>query len=113
MTLISAPSAALLADQMARLTQPQTWAKMQGRALILSSDDAVSIPAPEIAMRPTQAWSISNMRLVMAAWFSMNPYTHTGLMIALALLFGGTTVLCVRQGRKDGADGIQPQDGAR
>ncbi|SMD12217.1 cellulose synthase subunit [Fulvimarina manganoxydans] len=100
-TLVTAPSPLDLASGVAHLVQPAQWSQLEGRAALLNGDRIETVPGYVSAMHATQPLAFGNMRLVIAAWLSMNPAIHAGLLLLAALAFGGATTVAVKRVIKD------------
>ncbi|MEN3793059.1 cellulose biosynthesis cyclic di-GMP-binding regulatory protein BcsB [Fulvimarina sp. MAC3] len=106
-TLVTAASAAALPQEVAHLTEPAQWSRLDGSAALLAGDHIQTVPGFVSSMYATQPLSVGNIRLVIAAWLSMNPAIHAGLLLMAALGFGGATAFAVKGstgGRRTASD---------
>ena len=95
-TLVTASNAAALPTEVARLAEPARWSRLEGRSALLNGNQIETVDGFVSSMYATQPLSLGNIRLVIAAWLSMNPAIHAGLLLMAALSFGGATAFAVR-----------------
>lgn len=98
-TLVTARNAIDLRRNAACLADPRVWSQLRGAVSVLNLSEA-SIESNEPShMRfiQTQAFSIGNVRLITAGWFSHNIWAYIGLVLATALSLGGMTRMFVRR----------------
>nr|WP_244424798.1 cellulose biosynthesis cyclic di-GMP-binding regulatory protein BcsB [Methylobacterium nodulans] len=96
--LVTAPNPSMLKASVSCLVDPMVWENLVGRAAFLdASDGTLTAVAPErIRLIETQPWSPTNIRLVAAAWLSLNPVIYVGMALLMALCLGLTTTSLVR-----------------
>ncbi|WP_419829978.1 cellulose biosynthesis cyclic di-GMP-binding regulatory protein BcsB [Methylobacterium sp.] len=102
--IVTAPNASLLKASVSCLVDPVVWARLGGSAAFLdASTGALVTSRPErIEIVETQPRSLANLRLVSAAWLSINPEYYVGMTLAMALCLGLATTSLVRNvGRKN------------
>ncbi|MER0240132.1 cellulose biosynthesis cyclic di-GMP-binding regulatory protein BcsB [Fulvimarina sp. MAC8] len=102
-TLVTSPSSAAMPTEVAHLVQPAQWTQLEGRAALLKGHRVETVDGFVSSMYATQPLSVGNIRLVIAAWLSMNPAIHAGLLLLAALGFGAATAFAVRRST-DGND---------
>ncbi len=98
-TLVTARNTVDLRRDAACLADPRVWSELRGAVSALNLSEA-SIEANDSAhMRfiQTQRFSVGNIRLIAAGWFSHNIWAYIGLVLATALTLGGMTRLFVRR----------------
>ncbi|GJE02569.1 cellulose biosynthesis cyclic di-GMP-binding regulatory protein BcsB [Methylobacterium isbiliense] len=97
--IVTAPNPSMLKASVSCLVDPVVWTQLLGRAAMLdASDGTLAIVTPErTRIIATQGWSLANIRLVSAAWLSLNPAIYVGLTLVMALFLGLTTTSLVRQ----------------
>jgi hypothetical protein len=97
--IVTAPNPSMLKASASCLVDPVVWTQLLGRAALLdASDGTLTVVAPgRTRIIPTQGWSLANIRLVSAAWLSLNPAIYVGLTLVMALCLGLTTTSLVRQ----------------
>ena len=97
-TIVTAPDADTLRASVTCLFDPQVWSKIHGRlAVIDASNGAVTATdATSFRYLASDKSSLSNSRLVVAGWFSLNPLAFVSLALLTALCLGGTTMWFVR-----------------
>lgn len=101
-TLITAPTAAALAETTARLTEGRTWGGLAGAVTAWDRvDEKVStVTAGPLAFHATRDTDPRNLRLVAAAWASETPLGFVLALIVAATLLGiATTRLLPHLGR--------------
>ncbi len=102
--IVTAPNASLLKASVSCLVDPVVWARLGGSAAFLdASNGALVTSRPErVEIVETQPRSLPNLRLVSAAWLSINTEYYVGLTLAMALFLGLATTSLVRNvGRKN------------
>jgi cellulose synthase operon protein B len=97
-TIITAPDAATLRASMACLFDPQVWSKVNGRLAVVnaSNGDVMATPATSFHYVASAPFSLLNLRLVVAGWFSLNPIAFAAACLMLALCLSGTTLWFVK-----------------
>ncbi|WP_407529709.1 cellulose biosynthesis cyclic di-GMP-binding regulatory protein BcsB [Methylobacterium oryzisoli] len=101
--IVTAPNPSMLKASVSCLVDPVVWTQLLGRAALLDASDGTLtvVPPGRTRVLATQGWSLANIRLVSAAWLSLNPAIYVGLTLVMALCLGLTTTSLVRQlGRK-------------
>ncbi|SEP68377.1 cellulose synthase subunit [Devosia sp. YR412] len=102
-TVLTANDETSLLEGMQRLAVTEQWRQIGGRASALSASDADVTAVETVApvLRQTQPFSIWNMRLVAANWFSGNILLFTAALGGAALLLMLATALVLgRVGRQ-------------
>lgn len=102
--IVTAPNASLLKASVSCLVDPVVWARLGGSAAFLDASNGVLVTSrPErVEIVETQPRSLANLRLVSAAWLSINTEYYVGLTLAMALFLGLATTSLVRNvGRKN------------
>jgi len=102
--IVTAPNASLLKASVSCLVDPVVWARLGGSAAFLdaSTGTLVTSRAERIEIVETQPRSLANLRLVSAAWLSINTEYYVGMTLAMALCLGLATTSLVRNvGRKN------------
>ncbi|MFE1600453.1 cellulose biosynthesis cyclic di-GMP-binding regulatory protein BcsB [Methylobacterium sp. ID0610] len=102
--LVTAPNPSILKASVSCLVDPVVWTRLSGRAAFLdAADGGLTLVAPErTGLIRTQPWSLANLRLVSAAWLSLNPTVYVGMTLLMALCLGLTTTSLVRHlGRRN------------
>ncbi|WP_237154449.1 cellulose biosynthesis cyclic di-GMP-binding regulatory protein BcsB [Oryzibacter oryziterrae] len=98
-TLVTAPTAALLADGVTTLVDRANWQRLTGEGTYFNAESQTwqvqQATAPRIVS--TGDMSLGNLRLTLAAWFASNATIYAGLMVLAALAFGLTTYATVRR----------------
>ena len=102
LTVVTAATAADLSAGTARLAQPDLWWQIHGRAVVMSGETLQSVPAVVAHLSATAEPSVGNLRLVVAAWLSLNPGLHAGLLLVSAVSLGGGLSLGLRRRRGQG-----------
>lgn len=103
LVLVMAPNAWLLKASASCLVDPAVWSGLVGAAVSLdASDGSLTVDsAQEVSIVETQARSIGNLWLLVAAYFSLTPALYVAAMLLMALCLGTATTALVRQvGRK-------------
>jgi hypothetical protein len=102
-TLVTAPDAAMLKAGVECLTHPRIWNSVSGRLSVLQADERVySVRDDESRRYMTPAsWSPGNLRLIGAAWLSLNSIAYVAACIGLALCLAVSTLwLVLNVGRR-------------
>lgn len=102
--IVTAPNASLLKASVSCLVDPVVWARLGGSAAFLDASNGTLVTSrPErIEIVETQPRSLPNLRLVSAAWLSINTEYYVGMTLAMALCLGLATTSLVRNvGRKN------------
>ena len=96
-TLVTAPTPAQLAENVACLVDPRVWNQVQGQTASLDPNDAAihAVSTNEPRFVTTQPLSFQNTRLIAAGWFSINRWFYVGLLLGIAALLGTATYLFV------------------
>ncbi len=97
-TIVTAPTAALLHQSVACLFDPQVWTKVRGRLAVLdaSRGSLTTTDAGSHHYVAGSSTSLSNERLVIAGWFSLEPAAFVAVAMLMALALSGTTLWFVR-----------------
>ncbi len=92
-TVVTAPNAGLLAESVECLVDPRVWRQVAGRMAVLDASEGTVKNAPvlESKLIATQPLSVGNVRLITAAWFSLNSTIFVGLVLMVALLLAAAT----------------------
>ena len=98
-TLVTARNAVDLRRDAACLADPRVWNQLRGAVSALNLSDARIDSNEPGHMRfiQTQGFSIGNVRLITAGWFSHNIWAYIGLVLGTALSLGGMTRMFVRR----------------
>ncbi len=98
-TLVTARDAISLRRDAACLADPRVWNQLRGAvsALNLSEARIDANDSSRLRFIQTQQFSIGNVRLIAAGWFSHNIWAYIGLVLATALSLGGMTRMFVRR----------------
>jgi hypothetical protein len=102
--LVTAPNASMLKASVSCLVDPVVWTGLVGQAAFLdASDGSLSTVQPKrIGLIETQSRGLANLRLVSAAWLSLNPGAYVAMTLVMALCLGLATTSLVRQlGRRN------------
>ncbi|WP_238190531.1 cellulose biosynthesis cyclic di-GMP-binding regulatory protein BcsB [Methylobacterium frigidaeris] len=102
--LVTAPNASILKASVSCLVDPVVWTGLVGQAAFLdASDGSLSTVQPKrVGLIETQARGLANLRLVSAAWLSLNPGAYVAMTLIMALCLGLATTSLVRQlGRRN------------
>ncbi|AWN34409.1 cellulose biosynthesis cyclic di-GMP-binding regulatory protein BcsB [Methylobacterium radiodurans] len=102
--LVTAPNPSMLKASVSCLVDPVVWTRLVGQAAFLdASDGTLSLVEPKgVGLIETQPRSLANLRLVSAAWLSLNPGIYVGMTLLMALCLGLATTALVRQlGRRN------------
>ena len=97
-TIVTAPDSATLQASVACLLDPQVWSKVHGRLAVLdaSSGAVTATDATSFQYVASGPASLANSRLVLAGWFSLNPFAFVVLALLTAFCLSGTTLWFVR-----------------
>ena len=97
-TLVTAPDAGTLRASVACLLDPQVLAKVHGRLVALDASNGGVTATDATAFRYVASGpaSLTNSRLVLAGWFSLNPAAFVALALITALCLSGTTLWFVK-----------------
>ncbi len=102
-TLVTAPDSAMLKAGVDCLTHPRIWNSVSGRLSALQADEKVHSVQDDDSRRylaPT-SWSPGNLRLIGAAWLSLNSIAYVAACIGLALCLAASTLwLVLNVGRR-------------
>lgn len=92
-TIITAPDSVTLQQSVACLVDPRVWGQISGRIAMLDTADGRILPVPvgSATLIATQSFSVQNMRLIVAGWFSLNNKVYVILALLLAALLALTT----------------------
>ncbi len=100
-TMVGAPTAADLADGIAKITTRRFWAGLNGR--IAAYDDATgveTVPAHSERYDLSSGLSLQNLRLIAANWLSVNIVLYAVALVVLCIILGiSTSALLSRLGR--------------
>ena len=102
-TLVTAPDAALLKAGVDCLTHPRIWNSVRGRLSALQTDEKVHSVHDDESRRflAPASWSPGNLRLIGAAWLSLNSLAYVAACIGLALCLAAFTLwLVLNVGRR-------------
>lgn len=91
-----------LESTVARLTMPGNWAGLSGKLTAYQGSQGFQVQAPDTAsFVMTRAFSLANMRLVMANWMSSNIAVYAlALLVACICLGIGTSLVLRRLGQQ-------------
>ena len=97
-TLVTAATPADLKQNVFCLVDPRVWSQVAGETAALNSSEAKvnSIAARDPHFITTQALSYSNVRLIAAGWFSLNRWVFVAVIMMMALVLAGVTLLFVK-----------------
>ena len=97
-TIVTAPDATTLRASVACLFDPQVWSKVHGRlaSIDASNGSVAAVDSTSLRYVSSGSSSLSNSRLVLAGWFSLNPIAFIGMALLTALCLSGTTLWFVR-----------------
>jgi hypothetical protein len=92
-TIITAPDSVTLQQSVACLVDPRVWGQISGRIAMLDTADGRILPVPVdgATLIATQVFSVQNVRLIVAGWFSLNNKIYVILALLLAALLALTT----------------------
>lgn len=102
--LVTAPNASMLRASVSCLVDPVVWTNLSGQAAFLDASDGslTTVQPARVALIETQGRGVSNLRLVAAAWLSLNPGAYVAMTLVMALCLGLATTSLVRQlGRRN------------
>jgi hypothetical protein len=97
-TIVTAPDADALADNVACLVDPRVSRQISGRLSVLSPSEMKIgiVPVDDAHFVVTQPLSVDNLRLIVAGWFSLHTLHYVVGALALALILTAATTLFVR-----------------
>ena len=92
-TIVTAPDSVTLQQSVACLVDPRVWGQISGRIAMLDTADGRILPVPVegATLIATQDFSVQNVRLIVAGWFSLNNKIYVILALLLAALLALTT----------------------
>ncbi|MDP2354688.1 MAG: cellulose biosynthesis cyclic di-GMP-binding regulatory protein BcsB [Beijerinckiaceae bacterium] len=92
-TIVTAPDSVTLQQSVACLVDPRVWGQISGRIAMLDTADGRILPVPVegATLIATQTFSVQNVRLIVAGWFSLNNKIYVILALLLAALLALTT----------------------
>ena len=102
-TLVTAPDSASLKAGVDCLTHPRIWTRISGRLSALQADETIRSVHDDGGQRyfATAPWSLGNLRLVGAAWLSLNAIAYVAACIGLGLCLAASTLwLVLNVGRR-------------
>ena len=102
-TLVTAPDSAMLKAGVDCLTHPRIWTSVSGRLSALQADETVRSVRDDGGRRyfATAPWSLGNLRLIGAAWLSLNSLAYVAACSALVLCLAASTLwLVLNVGRR-------------
>ena len=102
-TLVTGPDSAALKAGVDCLSHPRIWTSVSGRLSALQSDETVRTVHDDDGRRyfATAPWSLGNLRLICAAWLSLNPMAYVAACIGLVLCLAASTLwLVLNVGRR-------------
>ena len=102
-TVVTAPDSAMLKAGVDCLTHPRIWTSISGRLSALQPDETVRSVPDDGGRRyfATASWSLGNLRLICAAWLSLNSMAYVAACMGLALCLAASTLwLVVNVGRR-------------
>ncbi|AWN54335.1 cellulose biosynthesis cyclic di-GMP-binding regulatory protein BcsB [Methylobacterium sp. 17Sr1-1] len=102
--LVTAPNASILRASVSCLVDPVVWTTLSGQAAFLDASDGslTTVQPKRVGLIETQARGLANLRLVSAAWLSLNPGAYVVMTLVMALCLGLATTSLVRQlGRRN------------
>ncbi len=102
-TLVTAPDAASLKAGVDCLTYPRIWVSVSGRLSALQADETVQSVRDDEGRRylAPASWSPGNLRLIGAAWLSLNPIAYVAACMGLVLCLAASTLwLVLNSGRR-------------
>ncbi|MBV1702860.1 MAG: cellulose biosynthesis cyclic di-GMP-binding regulatory protein BcsB [Hyphomicrobiales bacterium] len=97
-TIVTAPTEQALSSSVACLVDPRVWNHVRGAISALNTakaDIASNLPENPHFIS-TQAFSIFNMRLIAAGWFSQNVWAFIATVLSTGLILGIMTRVFVR-----------------
>ncbi|KTR07918.1 hypothetical protein NS365_02315, partial [Aureimonas ureilytica] len=97
-TVLTAPSTAALRENIALVAREANWVQLVGRVSAFDPKESTtaSQPVGAASFVPTQPFSFSNMRLILANWLSENVLAYASLIVVVALLLGIATTAFVQ-----------------
>ncbi|TNC12154.1 cellulose biosynthesis cyclic di-GMP-binding regulatory protein BcsB [Methylobacterium terricola] len=102
--LVTAPNASMLRASVSCLVDPVVWTGLSGQAAFLDASDGslTTVQPKSVGLVETQSRGLANLRLVAAAWLSLNPGAYVAMTLLMALCLGLATTSLVRQlGRRN------------
>lgn len=91
-TVVTAPTPAALREGVRTLTAEDSWSRISGQIAMLNvTEDVSTLPAGRFEFLPTQAFSVTNYRLIAANWLSANPLSYAGALFVACCLLGLAT----------------------
>ncbi|MFH6786176.1 MULTISPECIES: cellulose biosynthesis cyclic di-GMP-binding regulatory protein BcsB [Methylobacterium] len=102
--LVTAPNASMLRASVSCLVDPVVWTGLTGQAAFLDASDGslTTVQPRRVGLIETQGRGLANLRLVAAAWLSLNPGAYVAMTLVMALCLGLATTSLVRQlGRRN------------
>ncbi|MET7244716.1 cellulose biosynthesis cyclic di-GMP-binding regulatory protein BcsB [Methylobacterium sp. EM32] len=102
--VVTAPNASILKASVSCLVDPVVWTNLSGQAAFLDASDGslTTVQPKRVGLIETQARGLANLRLVSAAWLSLNPGAYVAMTLVMALCLGLATTSLVRQlGRRN------------
>lgn len=93
-TVVTAANPRMLAGAVERLSEPTIWPQLTGRAAALYQDGSLLISEAggnDQFYSLAAPLSLTNVRLIMAGWFSGNVLIYAGLLLATCLCVGVIT----------------------
>lgn len=102
--VVTAPNASMLKASVSCLVDPAVWTGLSGQAAFLDASDGSlgTVQPRRVGLIETQRRSLANLRLVSAAWLSLNPGAYVAMTLVMALCLGLATTSLVRQlGRRN------------
>ncbi|QRM57703.1 cellulose biosynthesis cyclic di-GMP-binding regulatory protein BcsB [Sinorhizobium sp. BG8] len=101
--MLTAPTVLDLQKATAEVAEQRNWEQLSGYSARYNKNDksVVSSPMTRFAFVPTQQFSFSNLRLIVANWVSTNILSYAAALAALSVLLGlATSWLLGSFGRK-------------
>ena len=97
-TLVTAATPADLKQNVFCLVDPRVWSQVGGGVAALNASEAKinSLAATDARFINTQPLSYSNVRLIAAGWFSLNRWVYVAVIMGMALLLAGATMIFVK-----------------
>ncbi|WP_245239021.1 cellulose biosynthesis cyclic di-GMP-binding regulatory protein BcsB [Methylobacterium platani] len=102
--LVTAPNPSMLRASVSCLVDPVVWTNLTGQAAFLDASDGslTTVQPARVGLIETQGRGLTNLRLVAAAWLSLNPGAYVAMTLVMALCLGLATTSLVRQlGRRN------------
>jgi cellulose synthase operon protein B len=101
-TVVTAPSAAMLADGVNAVARGASWAEIGGHITTYnpSNNRLSQIPVGQFNLSDPQPAALSNYRLIAANWLSANVLAYSGALAGLAVILGlATSIMLSALGR--------------